>query len=191
MMTVLGISGSPRREGLTEALLDAALEGAGSSGASTGKLILSELNVKPCASCDDCIEMEKCSTGDDMQMVFDKISSADVIIVASPIFFGSVSAQLKIMIDRFQPVWMSKFVTGKSQFRDKGLKGIFLCVSGEDKEQYFENARQIVRIFFATLDIEYAGGLFFGGTNDKDKVLKGKDSALKGAFELGAGLVKI
>ncbi len=190
-MTVLGISGSPRRAGFTEALLDAALDGARSEGASTEKLILNELNIKPCSSCGDCLEMKKCSTGDDMQTVNERIASADAIVVASPIFFGSVSAQLKIMIDRFQPVWMSKSVLGKSQFRDKELKGLFLCISGQDKEQYFENARQIVRIFFATLDIEYAGGLFFGGTNDKEKVLKEKDNALKGAFELGAGLVKI
>lgn len=190
-MTILGISGSPMRGGVTEALLDAALDGARSGGASTEKLILDELSIKPCGSCGDCLEAEKCSTGDDMQIVNDKISSADAIIVASPIFFGSVSAQLKIMIDRFQPVWMSKFVLGKSQYQDKGWKGLFLCVSGENKEQYFENARQIVRIFFATLDIEYAGGLFFGGTNDKEKVLKEKDNALKGAFELGAGLLKI
>ncbi|MFA6609934.1 MAG: flavodoxin family protein [Candidatus Omnitrophota bacterium] len=190
MMTVLGICGSPRRAGLTEALLDAALEGARSRGAATEKLILSELNIRPCGSCGDCSETAECSISDDMKMISEKVNSAGAIIVASPIFFGSVSAQLKIIIDRFQPAWISKFVLGNKNPHVKNVKGLFICVSGQDKDRYFDNARQIVRIFFATLDIEYTGGMFFGGTNSREKVLKEKDGALKSAFEAGANLVK-
>jgi len=67
---VLGILGSPRRGGNTEILLDQALAGAGSQGAETEKLILNELEITPCQSCDQCMKTGECATDDDMSLVY-------------------------------------------------------------------------------------------------------------------------
>ena len=189
-MRILGIGGSPGKGGFTNKLLDAALNGAASGGGVVPeKIILNELIFKPCQECGGCDKTGRCVFKDDMEIVYKKFKEADAVIIASPIFFGSVSAQLKMMIDRFQTAWVSKYILKKYDTRKARRKGIFLCAAGQDKKEYFENARQIVRIFFTTLDIDYIGELFFGGYNTKSRDDKEKKSALERAFELGASLL--
>ncbi|MDP8299113.1 MAG: flavodoxin family protein, partial [Candidatus Tantalella remota] len=114
-MKVLGISGSPRRGGNTDLVLDKALKGATSSGADTEKIVLEDLDISPCAI----EEYEKVNdegfsvVDDDIHIIFRNIQEADAVILASPVFFGSISAQMKIMIDRFQCVWLAKYTLQK------------------------------------------------------------------------------
>jgi len=186
-MKVIGISGSPRKGGNSEILLDEALKGARSAGASIEKIILNDLDFKACQECGGCDESGSCIIDDDMRLVYKKIAQADRIVIASPIFFGSVTAQLKAMIDRFQSLWVKKYVLKKPASPRKKRKGIFLCVSGSDKEGFFKNARSLVRIFFNTLDIVYFGDLFCGSV-DKKSDIKKRIAVLRKAFELGAAL---
>ena len=108
MTKVLGISASPRRGGNAEVLLDAALSGAAGAGAIVEKIILNELCLKPCQACDGCSKTGACIIKDDMRQIYKKVDETDALIVASPIYFGSLAAQAKIMIDRFQPYWVRK-----------------------------------------------------------------------------------
>src|SRR3989338_7150204 len=188
-MNILGISGSPRKGGNTDTLLDKALEGVKSAGGIVEKIILNDLNFKPCQECGGCDETGICVVQDDMQDVYKKLQDADAVIIASPIFFGSLSAQVKMMIDRLQCLWVSKYVLKKVLRSKKRRKGIFLCVGGADKKGFFENANSIIRVFFATLDIEYSGELFYGGLDKKMAIME-KEGALKKAFDLGRSLVK-
>lgn len=188
-MNVLGISGSPKRAGLTELLLDKALEGARSVGLLTEKIIVSELDIKPCRGDEGCSDTGECETGDDMKPIREKIGSAGAVIIATPIYFGSVSAQLKTMIDRFQPDWVAKYVLKKAAKKAGRAKGLLIGVAGQDKKEYFENARLVVRLLFATLNIDHSGELFLGGTNSKTPAQAAKnEEALAEAFRLGAGL---
>ena len=108
MVKVLGIAGSPRREGNTELLLREFLRGAGTSGLETELIILSEVDISPCTSCDLCQEDGKCVIADDMQLMYQKLLEARYIVFASPIYFSGVSAQLKSFIDRCQALWSRK-----------------------------------------------------------------------------------
>src|SRR3989338_614183 len=108
-MYVLGINGSPRIGGNTNLLLDKALEGAKNKGAKIEKVILNKLKIVPCQECEVVRDDGTCKIEDDFQPLYDKIKKADAIILASPIFFGSLSAQTKIMIDRFQCYWRYKY----------------------------------------------------------------------------------
>ena len=189
MIRILGISASPRRGGNTEILLDAALSGAASAGASVEKIVLDELCLRPCQGCDACAKNLGCVIKDDMRRVYKKVSGSDALIVASPIYFGSLSAQVKIMIDRFQPYWVRKYLLKKPVSKKKGRKGIFLCVGAADKRIYFNNARSIVKIFFVVLDIKYFGDLFCGGV-DKAGEMGERTITLKRSFGLGAKLAK-
>jgi multimeric flavodoxin WrbA len=188
-MKVAGISGSPRRGGNSEALLDRALEGAVVAGASIEKIVLNELDFKPCQECGGCDATGACVLGDDMEPLYRTIESADALIVVTPVFFGSVSAQLKMMIDRFQCRWMAKYVINKTGSAGRRRRGLFLCVSGSHRKDFFENAKAIVRNLFACLDIDYHGEQFCVGIEKKDDI-KNDAASLKKAFELGRALVK-
>jgi multimeric flavodoxin WrbA len=97
-----------KRGGNTDILLDKVLEGARNRGANTEKVILNTLKFSPCQECEKVREDGTCRIKDDMQPLYEKIKKADALILASPIFFGSLSAQTKMMIDRFQCLWLAK-----------------------------------------------------------------------------------
>ena len=112
-MDVLGISGSPNTGGFTGLLLDKALDGAKASGAHTEKIILNDLNFKACQECGGCGETGVCILDDDMRPIYEKLVKADAVVVASPIYFGNITAQLKAMIDRCHSSWMAKYILKK------------------------------------------------------------------------------
>ena len=187
MTTVLGILGSPRRGGNAEAMLDKALEGASQAGASCDKISLNELSIRPCQECGGCDGTAECVIRDDMDKVYRKVDSADAIILASPIFFGDITAQAKAMIDRFQSRWVRKYRLKRPALTRK--KGAFLCISAMEKPDFFENARKTVKTFFTVLDIDYVGDRWCHGKSQKSDVLKDR-RCLDSAFELGKRLVQ-
>ncbi|MFH0839624.1 MAG: flavodoxin family protein [Candidatus Omnitrophota bacterium] len=183
---VLGINGSPRAGGNTDIVLDKALEGAKNNGANTEKIILNELKFIPCQECEIPNDDGTCNFRDDMDAVYQKVKGADVIILGSPIFFGSISGQAKAMIDRFQCAWRAKHILKKDAFPEKKI-GAFIAVEASDKKDFFENARSIVRNLFATLNIEYKEELFFPGIDEKGGILKHPDF-LEKAYKMGESI---
>lgn len=188
-MLILGIAGSPRKGGNSDLLLEEALKGARSAGARTEKIHLCGLDIDPCFECGGCSNTGRCVRDDNMRLVYRKFGEADAVIVASPVFFASVSAQLKAMIDRFHCLWVRKYILNPAVAGNKPRKGLFLCVAGSKKPWFFENAAQIVRALFATLDIEYAGDIFAGEVDEKGAI-KNEDAAMRKAFAMGAALAK-
>lgn len=188
-MKLVGISASPRRSGNSEILLDRALEGAASAGADVEKVVLNELDFKACRECGGCYKSGVCVILDGMGPLYEELDKADAVIVSSPIFFASVSAQAKMMIDRFQCAWVAKYIL-KNRMRTKIRKGAFISVAGSYRRDHFESARSIIKAFFATLDIEYAGELFCGGI-EKMKEIAQDEKVLNKAYILGRDLVKI
>ncbi|MCK4904675.1 flavodoxin family protein [bacterium] len=186
-MKIIGISGSPRRGGNTEILLDKALEVARRKGAKTKKIILNELKFSPCQECENIRKDGVCIIKDDWQKVFSETNKADAIILASPIFFGSVSAQTKMFIDRFQCLWLAKniFQTYKAKKRKIGA---FICVEASDRKDFFENAKSIVKNLFVTIDTDYKLELLCCGMDRKGTV-KEKLEYLNKAAEIGERIV--
>ena len=187
-MNVLGISGSPKRGGLTDLLLDKALDGAKASGAHTEKIILNDLNFRACQECGGCDETGICILDDDIRPIYEKLAKADAIVVASPVYFGNITAQLKAMIDRCHSSWMAKYILKRDLSGNKKRRGIFLCVSGKESEEYFESAKKIIKIFFITGNIEYSSDLFISGLNMMSIDDPKREAALQKAFRLGASL---
>ncbi len=185
-MKVLGINGSPRPKGNCDLLLEKALEGAAAAGAETEKLFLNKLSFRGCQECPDARTDGNCKIEDDMQSVFPKVFAADVIIVASPIFFGSVSSQTKAMIDRFQCYWMGTYMHHSvEQLMRK--KGAFLSTQGNEKDEFFLNAKGVVKNFFATVNTEYAEELFCKKVDGKGAIL-GRQDCLDEAYRIGKKL---
>ncbi len=99
-MKVLGIVGSPRRNGNTEILMREALNVAQEAGCETDMFLMCEKQVAPCDACSTCFEVGCCVVQDDMQDLYGMMDRADAIIFGSPVYFGSVSAQTKAVMDR-------------------------------------------------------------------------------------------
>ncbi len=99
-MRVLGIVGSPRKNGNTEILMKEALKAINESGGETEMFLMSEKQVAPCDACGTCFQLESCVIKDDMQELYEMMERADAIIFGSPVYFGSVSAQMKAVMDR-------------------------------------------------------------------------------------------
>jgi multimeric flavodoxin WrbA len=95
-LKVLGIFGSPRRGGNTEILLEEALKGAEKEGAEVERLHLTDFAITPCKECHGCDKTGNCVILDDMQKIYPKLLEADVIILASPIFFYGLTAWASI-----------------------------------------------------------------------------------------------
>lgn len=99
-MKILGIVCSPRKGGNTEILVRKALETAEKKGAEVEIWLFSGKEVKPCDHCDGCSETGICHIEDDMQGLYPKMLEADGIILGSPVYFWSVNAQAKLIMDR-------------------------------------------------------------------------------------------
>jgi multimeric flavodoxin WrbA len=99
-MKILGLSGSPRKNGNTVNLLTLALNGAREEGAEVELYSVAGKDIKPCDACNACNKTGECIIKDDMQTVFDKLISADGIIFGTPVYFYGMTAQLKAIMDR-------------------------------------------------------------------------------------------
>ena len=189
-MKVLGIAGSPRRGGNTDRLLGEVMRGAASRGAKVKTIILNNLEISPCQHCDACLEKGKCKVQDDMQMVYRELEQADRIVLASPVHFMGVTAQMKAMIDRCQALWARKYVLKIPPLGNRReRKGLFISVGGRRAANVFDGALITIKSLFRVLDITYAGELLFPGVDEKGAIAKYPD-ALHQAFFAGQKLVE-
>ena len=99
-MKLLAVVGSPRLKGNTNYLVDQALGEAAKLGAQTEKLVLSQYKVNPCLGHDDCTSFQSCLQEDDVGWILSKFCEADGVILATPVYYYNVSAQMKAFIDR-------------------------------------------------------------------------------------------
>lgn len=190
-MNVLGIMGSPRIGGNSDLLLDAALRGAADLGADCQKVVLQTLNLSPCRHCDGCLHTRgTCVVQDDMQTLYSPLRTADRIIVASPIFFMSLTAQTKTMIDRCQPFWVLKYVeraaVAQSQYPRRGL---YLGVGGCQFRTVFDSAQLILRSFFTIAEVPEWEKLTYAPVEKRGEIT-GHPTALQEAEQAGRRLVR-
>ena len=111
MLKVLGILGSARKGGNSGLLLQAVLDGIKNAGNDIEmELIrLSKMKIRPCLNCGGCDEDGICVQKDDMDELYEKLLTYDLIILSSPIYFMGLSAWTKAMIDRCQSLWVRKY----------------------------------------------------------------------------------
>ena len=109
-MKAVGIVGSPRKEGNTEILTKHCLKAMAEEGLETELIRLAGLDIRGCNHCEYCFEHEgSCSIEDDMQPIREKMLDADVIIIASPVYYGSATALVKGLLERVGFMSRGKF----------------------------------------------------------------------------------
>ena len=187
---VLGIFGSPRKGGNTDLLLEEALKGAIQEGAQVERIHLADLHVLPCKECHGCDRTGECIVEDDMQAIYPKLMEADIVFLASPIFFYGITGWAKALVDRSQAIWVRKYLLKDPSFSTevKKRKGFFISVGATKGQKLFEGAILTVKYFFDAIHAEYAGDLLVRGLDAKGDILKQPD-ALRQAFEAGRNLV--
>ncbi len=175
-MKIVGILGSPRNQGNTVMLLDAALAAAKEAGAQTEKLGVSDLELKFCIACGKCYATGQCIYDDGVTMLQAKMMEADGIILASPNYIRSVSAQLKTLMDR-SSVYIHCFLF------DGKYGASVATTGGAGAEQVAEFANEYLQACGAqTVGIAAARAAGVGA-------LAEQDAALAQATALGADLV--
>ena len=192
-VTVLGISGSPRRHGNTETLLDSFLDGAQEAGASVEKVVLRDLDYTPCKGCNACHKTGECIVQDDAITLFDKILAADCIAVASPIYSMGITAELKGLIDRGQYLWARKFILKTLYFSNdhiKRHKGLFISTAGLSWDNVFDAAFPAITAFFNGTGFEYYDNII-ANRMDEHGGIKNHPTALKDAFDKGQMVVRV
>jgi multimeric flavodoxin WrbA len=186
MKQILAVYGSPRRNGNTTLLLNQAVQGALDTGAQVEKIVLRDLKMSPCLEIYGCKERGRCIIQDDFQKVFDQLLSCHGLMLASPIFFYTVSAHTKILMDRCQSLWVKKYWIDKipyGQSKPK-RKGLFISVGATKGKRLFEGTLLTLRYFFDILDAEFWKALLYRELDAEGEVLKHPEY-LQEAYETG------
>ncbi|PLX44518.1 MAG: flavodoxin family protein [Desulfobacteraceae bacterium] len=192
MAQIVAIYGSPRRRGNTATLLKHAVQGAVDAGAQVDEIILRDLKISPCLEIYACKKEGRCAIKDDFQQVVDQILSAKRLILASPIFFYTVSAHTKILMDRCQSLWVKKYWIDKVPFGqwEPKRKGLFISVGATKGKKLFDGTLLTVKYFFDVLDAELYRSLLYRGMDFEGDVLKYPEY-LEEAYEAGKALAKM
>ena len=184
---VLCIAGSPRRYGNSERLLDALIAGVQAAGGEAIKLVAKDAGVGVCLGCNACSKDGRCIQRDGMDEVFVALDSADAIVVASPVFFATVPAVLKTLLDRCQPYWVRRYILKEPRPAAK-RPGAILLVGGGGDPYGTGCALNPIKSVFAVLSVAADHVLEVVGP-DKPGDIVSQPDALQRAEEIGRQLV--
>lgn len=183
-MKILGIMGSPRVGGNSDVLLEEALEGAKDATAAVEKIILDKKKIAGCKDCKKCNETGICVIKDDMLEIQKKILEADAIIHSVPVYFWSMTSQMKAYLDRWCSLFDEQWRWQKIYYPQmKGKRIGLITVCGDPN---VHTADPIVHSFKSTAEmtkLNWLGAVMVSAA-DKGDVLK-DETARKQAFELG------
>ncbi len=191
MSKILAIYGSPRRNGNTSLLLQKAVRGAREAGAEVEEIVLRDLKMSPCLEIYGCKKDGRCVIEDDFQNVYDQILSCKGLMLASPIFFYTVSAHTKAMMDRCQSLWVKRYWLEQQPFGrpDSSRKGLFISVGATRGKRLFDGSLLTVRYFFDALDMVLWRSLLYRGLDFEGDV-NAHPEYLDEAFETGREMAR-
>jgi multimeric flavodoxin WrbA len=163
-MLVLGLQGSPRRKGNTHFLLSQLLHEVARRGARTKTIEVAGSHILPCRELVVCEKKGFCPIDDDMKHhVYALLREADVIVLASPVFFYNVTAQLKALIDRCQTLWARKYRLRLVDPACGYRRGFLLAAGATRGRNLFEGMKLTAQYFFDAVGAEFAGSLTYPG----------------------------
>ncbi len=188
-MRVIAFLGSPRIEGNTELLLKETIRAVEEEGHSVTLFRPSEMDISPCLNCGGCDETGQCIVEDDMTDVYQAIREGDRFVIASPIFFFGLSAQIKALIDRCQSFWCEKYLLKRPiEPGPYGRKGLLLMVGGMKRQVGFDCGGATAKAFFRTISVPEHETLYYKEI-DARGAIREHPTALTDAYKAGKKLV--
>ncbi len=155
---ILVISSSPRKGANSDTLCDEFIRGAKEAGHEVEKVALRDLKIHPCFACYYCAShTDECVQNDDIPQVMLKMEHADVVVLATPVYFYSVSAQMKMFIDRTMARWRN--------FKNKEF--YYILTSGEDEPNTMDTTVACLRGLVDSLEGSIEKGIVYGKGLDK------------------------
>jgi multimeric flavodoxin WrbA len=171
---VLVLSGSPRKGGNSDLLCDQFIKGAQDAGLEAEKVFLKDKRVKYCTGCGACFGGKDCSQKDDMGEILQKMVAADVIVMATPVYFYAMNGQMKTLIDRTCPRYTE--ISNKEFY--------FIVTAADTNKQKMDRTLEEFRGFTFCLESPTEKGVIYGtGAWNIGDI---KDSqAMNQAYDLG------
>jgi multimeric flavodoxin WrbA len=175
---VLIISASPRRHGNSDLLCDRFLDGAEEAGHTAEKIFLRDKKINFCLACDACKKNGgTCAQKDDMAGILEKITAADVLVLATPVYFYTMNAQMKTLIDRTV-----------ARYPSLGTKDVYIIIAAADtSREAMERTIEGFRGFFACYSGMTEKGIIYGTGAWQVGEIKGFP-AMDEAFLMGKGV---
>jgi multimeric flavodoxin WrbA len=187
--TVVGLVGSPRKGMNTDTLVSEMLRGAGSAGAQTAKIYLNDLDIRPCQACETSPAPAYCFYHDGMDTIYQVLATADALVIGTPAYYLSLSAQLKLVMDRSnclaEPVTREDGRRARRSRLAKRKKAVFVWVA--DLSRNPEHALAEVKLWCHEVNAELAGTLI-ATDSDRGEGARGRPELLRRAFEAGVSL---
>ena len=173
--SILAVVSSPRKGGNSEILVDEFLNGARESGNEIRKLCLREKKISPCIACEVCLRNGgNCVQKDDMAEILEQIDKADVIVLSTPVYYYSISAQLKIMIDRT--------LAGGGKIKNKEF---YFITTAADGAHAMECTMNDMQGYVNCIPGSTVKGKVYGSAFGIGEIKSKGQKALKEAFEYG------
>ena len=182
---ILAVVGSPRKNGNCDILCDRVLAGARSAGARVEKFYLQDMDIKPCSACEACQRSKqgRCVIRDDMRQLYSRLKVCDALVIASPIYWMTVSAQTKLFLDRWYPL-------GAEGAPGIGAKRAVVCLTygaPDILQSGCDNAARMLNDVFTFLEIPVQ---FVHASAWRKGDVKSNKAALKKAYQVGRETVK-
>jgi len=182
MTRVLGVIGSPRRNGNTHILVSRFLEGALSEGAEADIVFLGDLHIEECDGCQVCWRGKPCNKNDDMLGLYPRLIDSDIIVFGTPVYWYGPTALMKGFIDRL--------VYFNCPENRPGIKDKSAVIIVPFEEETTETARLVVEFFeksLAYLEMKLIGKIIVPGVGDKGAISE-KPERLLESYKLGQHL---
>lgn len=178
MSRIVVLIGSMRKGGNTDLLAQSFADGASKNNI-VELVSVADYNINPCIGCNSCFTREgnQCFQNDDMSVIYDKLRNADIVIVASPVYFYGISAQLKAIIDRLHTPM-------RNEFHIKKLA--LLLVGAATLPELFDSIKLQYQLILNFFHLEDGGTVLVRGVKDKGDITK--TGALKEAYTLGLSI---
>jgi len=152
--------------------------GAKEAGNQVEKIILRDKKINYCLACDACKRNGgNCVQKDDMKEILDKMIAADVLVLATPVYFYSISSRMKTLIDRVYAKY--------TEIRDKEM--YFIITAADEREQYVKRAIESLRGFASCLEGSKEKGIIYGLGVGNAGDIKGSQTMVQ-AYEMGKNL---
>ena len=190
MSRLLIINGSPVRGSNTDKLCEQLAEGAAENGFSVRHLVLNEHSILPCQSCGEREDDDLCIYHDDIHPFLTEFAECDAVVAATPIYFDSVSAQLKLFTDRcncFRPLRRSESGKYYLQRREwKPRRGAAILVGGP--RQKYQSALTVIKGLFIWCGIEFVDHIYYTHESFEPGAVESDQTALEAAYNLSRKL---
>ena len=183
-MKSMAIVGSPNKKGSCSYLVEQVNQGMKSQDIDTSTFYLHDLKINYCRGCRQCEKNRECIQSDDMKMLIDKIFVTDILVLASPSYWGDVTGQMKVFIDRSLPLCNAN--TGITPV-PKGKRGISISVRAGLSISESQHLISTFEHYFGHLEIEPVSKLSVEGVNTIEDLMC-HENKLKEAFNIGKSL---